>query len=59
MPVWAALLGTLGMNVVRHRRGLSTLCSTARARIPRAVFCFGWGALSGWLLPHYCNRPKG
>lgn len=58
MPVWAALVGTLGLNYLRHRRGRSTLCSVTRAhlRVHRAegtaVVIVGWTALTCWLLPH-------
>lgn len=56
MPVWVALTATLGWNYARHRRGRSTLCSSSRPVIPRPVFVFGWGVLTGWLLPHFCRR---
>lgn len=58
MPVWGALLGTLGYNYARHRHGKSTLCSTARRFIPGAAMVVGWCFLSGWLLPHYVNGFK-
>lgn len=61
MIVWTALLSTLGLNYVRHRRGRSTLCSVTRRHVPvqtpegRLVVVVAWGALTGWLIPHLCN----
>jgi hypothetical protein len=56
MPVWVALLGALGWNYARHRRGKSTLCSSTRHVVPDLGFCAGWGVLTGWMIPHYCRR---
>lgn len=53
MPVWLALGGTLGLNVVRHLRGKSTLCSSARTVVPAWAFDLAWTGLSAWLRPHY------
>jgi hypothetical protein len=53
MLPWAALLGTLGLNVWQHLHGRPTLCSTARRHLPRPAFLAAWAALSGWLVPHY------
>lgn len=52
MPVWGALLGTLGYNIVRHLRGKSTLCSTARKHVPIPAIIVGWLGLTGWIIPH-------
>jgi hypothetical protein len=63
MPVWTALIATLGLNYARHRTGRSTLCSSARAPFQvhkaegRLAFVVGWTALSGWLIPHFCKGP--
>ena len=61
MPVWLALAGTMGLNYARHRKGKSTLCSSARAPLQvhrvegRIAFVAGWAALTGWLIPHFCR----
>jgi hypothetical protein len=55
MPVWLALSGTLGLNYWRHRKGRSTLCSSARPVISAEKFIFGWGVLTGWIIPHFCK----
>lgn len=55
MPVWGALLGTLGYNVARHLRGKSTLCSSARPILPAWAFDLAWGELTKWIRPHYRN----
>jgi hypothetical protein len=62
MLPWAALLGTLGLNYARHRRGRSTLCSVTRRHVPvhepegRLVVVAAWAVLTGWLLPHLCAK---
>lgn len=53
MPVWVALMGTLGYNVWRHKHGRSTLCSSTRTKVPPHVFDAGWAVLSVWLTNHY------
>jgi hypothetical protein len=61
MIVWGALMGTLGLNYARHRRGRSTLCSVTRRHVPvqrpegRLAVVVAWGVLTGWLIPHLCN----
>ena len=61
MIVWSALLCTLGLNLARHRRGRSTLCSVTRQHVPvqkpggRLAVVVAWGVLTGWLIPHLCN----
>lgn len=58
MPVWGALAATLTLNVARHLRGKSTLCSSARRVLPAPAFVFGWGVLSGFLIPHFCRKVR-
>ena len=38
MLPWAALLGTLGLNVSRHLRGRQTMCAFTRAHVPQWLF---------------------
>lgn len=52
MNPWAPLVGTLGYNYLRHRRGLPTICSTARRHVPRKVAVAGLSLGFAWLLPH-------
>lgn len=53
MPVWCALVGTLGWNVARHLRGKSTLCSAARTRVPANVLEPALAVGVAWLVNHY------
>lgn len=53
MPVWAALIGTLGYNVHRHRHGKSTLCSSARTRVPAPALEVALTVGLAWLVNHY------
>ena len=52
MPALLLLATALGLNYARHRRGLSTICSTLRPHLTpwRAVVL--WAAVSAWFLPH-------
>lgn len=54
MPALLLLVGALGLNYYRHRRGCSTICSTCRRRIGPRAFLLGWAVLTAWLVPHYC-----
>ena len=54
-PVWACLTGTLTLNYVRHKLGLSTLCSSGRKVIPAWLFLVSWATLTGWIIPHFCQ----
>jgi hypothetical protein len=54
MPALLLLASALGLNYARHRRGLSTICSTCRKRIGPRTFLIGWTALTAWIAPHYC-----
>jgi hypothetical protein len=53
MPALVLLASALGLNYARHRRGLSTICSTCRKRVGPRAFLALWLGLSGWLIPHY------
>lgn len=53
------LAAALGWNYCRHKRGLSTICSSTRGRIPRPVFVLGWVTLTAWLLPHWLHKNEG
>ena len=55
MPVWGALLGTLGLNVMRHLSGKSTLCSFTRQHVTADQFDLIWDALTEWMKPHFRN----
>ena len=52
MNPWALLLGLIAYNYRRHLNGRHTLCSTARRLLPFWLIAFGWGVLTGWLMPH-------
>lgn len=52
MPAWACLLGTLGYNYHRHRRGLPTICATTRRLIPRTVSAALLSAGFAYLITH-------
>jgi hypothetical protein len=54
---WAALLGTLGLNLRQHLHGKPTICSVTRralcrTRHPYATFGAGAFLLGGWFVPH-------
>lgn len=53
MPALLLLASALGLNYHRHRRGLSTICSTCRKRVGPRAFLVGWAALTAWIAPHY------
>jgi hypothetical protein len=53
MPALVLLASALGLNYARHRRGLSTICSTCRRYVGPRLFLVLWVALTGWLAPHY------
>lgn len=54
MPALVLLGTALGLNYVRHRLGLSTICSTSRKRVgPRLMVVIVTGFVA-WFLPHYC-----
>ena len=55
MPALLLLLGALGLNYGRHRRGLSTICSTCRRYVGPRLFLALWAALTAWIAPHYCR----
>ena len=55
MLPWAALLGTLGLNIWQHKHGRPTLCSVGRRYVPARLFVAAWAALTAWLLPHYAR----
>lgn len=55
MPALLLLASALGLNFARHRRGLSTICSTCRERIGPRTFLIGWSLLTAWIAPHYCR----
>lgn len=55
MPALLLLASALGLNLHRHRRGLSTICSTSRPYIGPWQMAILWGALTAWFLPHYCR----
>lgn len=55
MPALMLLAGALGLNYARHRRGLSTICSTCRRYVGPRLFFALWAGLSAWLLPHYAR----
>lgn len=55
MPALLTLVAALVINVLRHKTGRSTICSTTRKRVRPRLFCLGWAALSAWLIPHYCR----
>jgi len=55
MPALLLLASALGLNYHRHRRGLSTICSTSRKHIgPRLMVAIVLGFVA-WFLPHYCR----
>lgn len=58
MPVWGALVATLGWNYMRHRQHKSTLCSAGRKHVPGWAMTLAWCFLSGWLVPHYVDGFK-
>jgi hypothetical protein len=45
----------LGWNYSRHRRGLSTICSSHRPFIGPRLFVIGWGGLTAFMIHHYCR----
>jgi len=55
MPALLLLASALGLNYARHRRGLSTICSTSRRIVGPRLFLIGWAALTAWIAPHYCR----
>lgn len=59
MNPWPFLLGVLGYNYVRGRKGLSTLCSFGRKHVKPWQFCALWGLLTAWLIPHFCQTKWG
>lgn len=52
MNAWWLLLGTLGYNYRRHRKGLSTICSAARGKLTWRRFVVAWGLFSAAMLWH-------
>ena len=61
-PVAAAVLGLLGWNYSRHRRGLQTFCAWFRAHVPRWAVIPIWSAITAYMIPHlwrgYARRTK-
>jgi hypothetical protein len=55
MPALLLLIAGLIVNYIRHRLHKSTICSTTRPHVGVIPFTLGWGALTGWLWPHYCR----
>jgi len=58
MNPWPLLIAVIGYNYTRHKQGKSTLCSTGREHIPAPAFVAGWGCLTCWLVPHFCQWRK-
>ena len=55
MPPLVLLGATLGLNYARHRRGLSTICSSSRRYVGPSLFLAGWAGLTAYMVPHYCR----
>lgn len=55
MPALLLLASALGLNYHRHRRGLSTICSTCRKRIGPRLMTGIWLGVTAWFLPHYAR----
>lgn len=55
MPAWCGLLGVLAYNYRRHRRGLPTICATARRLLPRLLADALVVVVFAWLLGHIHN----
>jgi hypothetical protein len=49
------LYALLGWNYSRHRRGLSTICSSHRPYVGPRQFLLGWAGLSAYMVAHYCR----
>lgn len=53
MPALLLLASALGLNYARHKRGLSTICSTLRPHISPWQMVGLWFGLTSWFLPHW------
>jgi hypothetical protein len=52
VPGVVLLAAAVAVNYGRHRRGLSTICSTTRAHLPAPAAAALLVGGFGWLLPH-------